>query len=203
MDQAKIGKFIADCRKERGLTQAQLAEKVGVSDRAVSKWETGRSMPDAAIMLEVCEAIGINVNELLNGERIVMDEYKDKAEAQLMEMKRQDEERVKSMLHIEIVLGVISVIAFFTLLFTAVFAVTGTPWRIGIIVLGAAVFLFGIHTCLRIEQEAGYYECRICGYRYVPKLSAVYLAPHIGRARKMRCPNCGRKSYQKKVLTKE
>ena len=83
MDQVKIGKFIADCRKEQGLTQAQLAEKIGVSDRAVSKWETGRSMPDSSIVLQVCDAIGINVNELLNGERIVMDDYQEKAEAQL------------------------------------------------------------------------------------------------------------------------
>ena len=71
MDQIKIGKFIASCRKEEGMTQAELAEKLGISDRAVSKWETGKSMPDSGIMLELCGFLKINVNELLSGERIM------------------------------------------------------------------------------------------------------------------------------------
>ena len=71
MDQIKIGKFIASCRKEQGMTQAVLAEKLGISDRAISKWETGKSMPDSGIMLDLCELLKINVNELLSGERIM------------------------------------------------------------------------------------------------------------------------------------
>ena len=70
MDQIKIGKFIAECRKKKNLTQAQLAEKLNVSDRAISKWETGRAMPDSNIMLKLCYILGINVNELLCGEAI-------------------------------------------------------------------------------------------------------------------------------------
>ena len=203
MDQAKIGKFIADCRKEKGLTQAQLAEKLGVSDRAVSKWETGRSMPDSSIMLEVCDAIGINVNELLNGERIVMDEYKEKAEAQLLEMKKMEEDHAKLMLRLEVVIGCTCSIALFILIFAASFAVTSTPWRVGMIALGFILFGVGMYFALRIEREAGYYECQKCGYRYVPSMSAVVMAPHFGRSRLMKCPHCGKKSYQKKVLTKE
>lgn len=203
MDQAKIGKFIADCRKEQGLTQAQLAEKIGVSDRAVSKWETGRSMPDSSIMLEVCDAIGINVNELLNGERIVMDEYKEKAEAQLLEMKKMEEDHARLMLRLEVVIGYTCSIAFFILIFAASFAVTSTPWRVGMIVLGFILFGIGMYFALRIEREAGYYECQKCGHRYVPTMSAVVMAPHLGRSRRMTCPKCGQKSYQKKVLTKE
>lgn len=203
MDQAKIGKFIADCRKEQGLTQAQLAEKVGVSDRAVSKWENGRSMPDSSIMLEVCDAIGINVNELLNGERIIMEDYKVKAEAQLLAMKEQEEESNRQMLRMETVIGYTCSIAFLVLIFAASYAVTSTPWRIGMIALGAVLFVVGIYYCLRIEREAGYYECKKCGYRYVPTMSQVTFAPHIGRSRRMTCPHCGQRSYHKKVLTKE
>ena len=66
IDQDKIGKFIALCRKEKGLTQAQLGEKLNISDRAVSKWETGKCMPDSSIMLELCDILGITVNELLS-----------------------------------------------------------------------------------------------------------------------------------------
>ena len=76
MNQQMIGKFISSCRKDKGLTQMQLAEKLNISNRAVSKWETGKSVPDVSIMLELCEILGITVNELLSGERITtMEEY--------------------------------------------------------------------------------------------------------------------------------
>ena len=68
MDQIKIGKFIASCRKEQGMTQAVLAEKLGISDRAVSKWETGKSLPDSGIMLELCELLKWQ-NRMINGQK--------------------------------------------------------------------------------------------------------------------------------------
>ena len=68
MNQIDTGKFIASCRKEKGLTQAQLAEKLNITDRAVSKWETGKCMPDSSIMLELCNILDVTVNELLSGE---------------------------------------------------------------------------------------------------------------------------------------
>ena len=86
MDQVKIGKFISSCRKEAGLTQAALADRLGITDRAVSKWETGKSLPDASIMIELCKILNIDVNELLTGEHITMENYKDKAEENLLEM---------------------------------------------------------------------------------------------------------------------
>ena len=93
MDQIKIGKFIASCRKEQGMTQAVLAEKLGISDRAISKWETGKSMPDSGIMLELCELLKINVNELLSGERIMAEAYDKRAEENLLAMRREVEEK--------------------------------------------------------------------------------------------------------------
>lgn len=86
MDMIKTGKFIAKCRKGAGLTQAALAEKLGITDRAVSKWETGKSLPDASIMLELCGILGINVNELLAGEKIAMENYREIAEKNLTEI---------------------------------------------------------------------------------------------------------------------
>lgn len=91
MNQTEIGKFIAKCRKEKKLTQAQLAEKLNITDRAVSKWETGKSMPDSSIMLELCEILGITVNELLSGEEIDMESYEKKADENLISLKRKDE----------------------------------------------------------------------------------------------------------------
>ncbi len=91
MNQVEIGKFIAKCRKEKKLTQAQLAEKLNITDRAVSKWETGKSMPDSSIMLELCEILGITVNELLSGEKIDMESYEKKADENLITLKKKDE----------------------------------------------------------------------------------------------------------------
>ncbi len=90
MNQVEIGKFIAKCRKEKKLTQAQLAEKLNITDRAVSKWETGKSMPDSSIMLELCEILGITVNELLSGEKIDMESYEKKADENLIALKKKD-----------------------------------------------------------------------------------------------------------------
>ncbi|HIQ81378.1 MAG TPA: helix-turn-helix transcriptional regulator [Candidatus Scatavimonas merdigallinarum] len=91
MNQIETGKFIAKCRKEKKLTQAQLAEKLNITDRAVSKWETGKSMPDASIMLELCKILGITVNELLSGEKVNMDSLEKKADENLIALKRKDE----------------------------------------------------------------------------------------------------------------
>ncbi|MBQ8982189.1 MAG: helix-turn-helix transcriptional regulator, partial [Lachnospiraceae bacterium] len=93
MDQVKIGKFIAACRKEQNLTQAALAEKLGITDRAVSKWENGRSLPDSSIMLELCELLSINVNELLKGERVAMEESVKVSEELILSLKQQNEEK--------------------------------------------------------------------------------------------------------------
>lgn len=91
MEQEMIGKFIAACRKEKGLTQMQLAEKLNITNRAVSKWETGKSMPDVSLMLDLCDILGINVNELLSGERITMEDYQKRAEENLMELQAKKE----------------------------------------------------------------------------------------------------------------
>lgn len=110
MNQEKIGKFIAACRKECGYTQAALAEKLGITDRAVSKWETGKSMPDASIMLELCDLLKINVNELLTGEHIAMESYKEKAEEKLIEMQEKKVMAQKSLLRTELVWLAIAII---------------------------------------------------------------------------------------------
>lgn len=103
MDQEKIGKFIAECRKEQNYTQAVLAEKLGITDRAISKWENGKSMPDVSIMLKLCNLLKISVNELLTGEHIAMDDYKEKAEENLIELQEKKDRAQKSLLRTELV----------------------------------------------------------------------------------------------------
>ncbi len=110
MNQEAIGTFIAACRKEKGLTQMQLAEKLNITNRAVSKWETGKSCPDASIMLELCAILGITVNELLSGERIPMEEYQKKAEENLVELQEKKAKAQKMYRMIELVWGVIAIL---------------------------------------------------------------------------------------------
>lgn len=86
MDQVKIGKFIAEMRKEQNLTQKQLADKLDISDRTISKWECGKGMPDVGLMIPLCEEIKINVNELLSGERLSENHYPKRAEENMMRL---------------------------------------------------------------------------------------------------------------------
>ena len=119
MNQIKIGRFIAERRKEQKLTQIQLAEKLGITDRAVSKWETGKSLPDASIMLELCGLLKITVNDLLSGEVVSMNNYNEKSEKNLLEMIKQKEQADKRLLSLEIVIGLMSVMFLFSMIFIA------------------------------------------------------------------------------------
>ncbi len=203
MDQISIGRFISQRRKAQGLTQAQLAEKLGITDRAVSKWETGKSLPDASIMLELCRLLKITVNDLLCGEIVSMDHYNEKMEKNLLDVAKKKEAADRRLLSVEIVLGIISALFLFSMVIIAALAAMPVWLRIVLMVFGLAVFLTGCFFAVRIEQVAGYYECRKCGHRYVPTYMSVSMAMHMGRTRYMKCPECGEKSWQKKVIEKE
>ena len=110
MDQIKIGKFIAECRKKNNLTQMQLAEKLNITDRAISKWENGKAMPDSSIMLDLCNELKISVNELLCGELIEMNNYNESVEKNLLEMVKQKEENDKRLLRMEVLMGILGVL---------------------------------------------------------------------------------------------
>ena len=203
MNQIKIGRFIAERRKEQKLTQMQLAEKLDITDRAVSKWETGKSLPDASIMLELCGLLKITVNDLLSGEVVSMNNYNEKSEKNLLEMIKQKEQADKRLLSLEIVIGLMSVMFLFSMIFIAALIEMQDWLKVVLIVFGFVIFMIGILVALRIEQVAGYYECKKCGHKYVPTYRSVYLATHMGRTRYMKCPSCGKKSWQKKVISRE
>ena len=203
MDQVKIGKFIAECRKQANLTQMQLAEKLNITDRAVSKWETGKAMPDSSIMLELCDALKITVNDLLSGEVVSMENYNKEMEKQLLEIIQQKQESDKRLLKMEIILVIIAVLP----LIAAVIIASIVPmeeWKSSLLVgLSLLPLLVATPFVLKIEQKVGYYECRKCGHRHVPQYGSVFWAMHINRTRYMRCPKCRKISWQKKVLSKD
>jgi len=203
MDQIKIGKFIAECRKRENLTQMQLAEKLGISDRAVSKWENGKAMPDSSIMLELCDILKINVNDLLSGEKILMENYNNEMENKLIEMIKLKEENDKRLLTLEWVIGILSCFVIFIPTIIGAYLQIEEWIKIIIVFSGFIPGIIGLIFALKIEQIAGYYECKECGHRYVPTFKAVNLAPHMGRTRYMKCPKCNEKSWQKKVISKD
>ncbi len=200
MDQIKIGRFIAERRKLRNLTQMQLAEKLGITDRAISKWETGKGMPDASLMLDLCAELQISVNELLCGEVIEMTNYNENVEQKLLEMVKEREQKDKRLLRIEIFVGILISIILLACVFVASFAQIDAFWRIVLMTAGFIPFVIGIGYAIWIEQVAGFYECQHCHHKYVPSYKAVLFSAHIGRSRKMKCPNCGDKNYHKKVI---
>ncbi len=204
MDQIKIGKFIAECRKKNNLTQAQLAEKLFISDRAVSKWENGKSMPDSSIMLSLCKELKITVNDLLNGEVVSMDNYNEQMENKLLEMVKEKEKTDKQLLNLEVVIGILSLLILFIPIIIGALLPIEKDWiRLLIVFSGVIPCFVGFFFALKIEQVAGYYECKECGHRYVPTYKAVNRAMHIGRTRYLKCPNCNKKSWNKKIISKE
>ena len=200
MDQIKIGKFIQKKRKEKGLTQSDLAEKLNITDRAISKWENGICLPDAGTMPLLCEILGVSINDLFSGEKVDMKNNEKKLEENLLEMTKLKEQKDKELLTMEIVIGVLSSLVLFVLVFVASFVDMPNYVRIILIVTGIIPFAIGISYAVRIEQVAGYYECKECHHKYVPKYSSVLFAMHVNRTRYMKCPKCGKKSWQKKVL---
>ena len=203
MDQMKIGRFIAERRKMKNLTQAQLSEKLNITDRAVSKWENGRSLPDSSIMLELCEILDITVNDLLSGEVVVMEKYDKNLENNLLEIIKEKEKADKHLLAMEIVIGFVSIGIMLGLCIFAAYAPMEEWIRIVLIIIGFIPVLILIPFMIKIEQTAGYYECQKCGNRYIPKYSSVFMSMHAGRTRYMKCPKCNEKSWQKKVISKE
>lgn len=199
MNQVKIGLFIAKCRKNKNLTQNQLAEKLNVTDRAVSKWERGKSMPDYSIMLELCNILDITVDELLNGEHLGDDHYEETVINLVQEKVAAD----KMLLKMEIVLGVVSVATLLLGCLLAAYLEMEDWLRIVIIIVIFFISFIGLIPAIRIEQVAGYYECGNCGHKYVPNFKSILFSMHAGRTRYLKCPKCNLKSWHKKKISKE
>lgn len=202
MNQIKIGKFIQEQRKEEGITQSELAEKLNITDRAISKWENGICMPDVDNINELCKILNITINDLFSGEVVDMKENEKKLEQNLLEMTRLKEERDRQLLALEIFIGIVSsVILIGSILLVGTLELSKLPATI-IITISSIIFATGMGLALKIEQIAGYYECNNCHHKYIPTYKSVFWSQHMGRTRKMKCPKCGKKTWNKKVLTK-
>ena len=203
MDQIKIGKFIATCRKNNNLTQLQLAEKLGITDKAVSKWERGITMPDSSIMLDLCDILGINVNELLSGERIIMENNNQKNEQLLLDMAKELEQKNKTVWRAMWVIMTVCIIALFAGLFIAAYLIPEGVWQLVTILGLCVVFLIPCFYALKLEVSVGAYKCKNCGHEIVPTYTQALNAMHFGTTRYLKCPECQKRTWCKKVINKE
>lgn len=202
MDQIKIGRFIAECRKNVNLTQVQLADKLGITDKAVSKWERGISMPDTSIMLELCDILGISVNELLCGERISMEISNEKNERLLLEMAKEVEQKNKTIWTSMWVIMCVSITALIAGVLIAAFVIPKGIWQLVAIIAICVVFLIPCFFALKLEVSVGAYKCKNCGNEIVPTYKEALWAMHMGTTRYLKCPKCNKRTWCKKVIKK-
>ena len=200
MDQVKIGRFIAQIRKEKELTQRQLADELLISDKTVSKWETGKGLPEVALMMPLCNTLNITVNELLSGERIPDESYKKKAEEVMMNLVKEREESKRKIVQ-SIAVCMITILAGTTLVTVAGSLEMDTMLRVILIAVAVIVIAGGIAVAASLEMSAGTFECKHCKHRFVPTAGAFIAGPHTITTRYLKCPECGKKSYCKRRLT--
>lgn len=202
MDIDKIGKFISERRKLKKLTQEQLAEKLNISDRAISKWERGICLPDASIMLKLCKILDINVNELLSGEMLNEKEYNEKAEELLLELKQQEEEKDKTIFYTVYFFTFIILFLFLGICFIVSFYLEEEPIQLAIILVSTLLFFIACLYAVKIESLVGYHECKLCHHKHKPSYKEVLWAMHFGSTRYLKCPKCHKKSWNKKIIKK-
>lgn len=161
MDQEKIGKFICKCRKKKNMTQQDLAERLGVSDRTIGNWENGRNMPDLSLFKPLCKELDINLNDLLSGEIVSMDNYQERLEENIINTIDYTNKRLENKNHfiglIFIIFGVIIAISAI-----AIFP-SESSWGSIYSVIGAIISLIGVS---RFTKKLTYGKRLICNFGY-------------------------------------
>ena len=202
MNQIKIGKFIADQRKSVGLTQMQLAERLNITDKAVSKWERGLAMPDTSIMLELCGILNISVNELLCGEKISMETNDKRNEQLLLDMAKEVEEKNKTIWTSMWAIMIVSMTSLVAGIFIAAFLIPEGVWQLVTMLALCVLFMIPCFYALKLEVSVGAYKCKECGHKIVPTYKEAMMAMHRGFTRHLYCSKCNKRTWCKKVLRK-
>ena len=201
MDQIRIGKFIAESRKAKGLTQRQLADTLSISDKTISKWECRKGLPEVSLMLPLCAALDITVNDLLSGEKVSTSDYQEKAEGNMINLMKENEENKKRMA-LSIITGIITIIAVCALIVIVSLIDLPAPVRIILIVFSIAVGAAGIAAAAMLDAKAGYFECPFCKELFVPSMGEYVKGYHTITKRRLTCPKCGKTGMCKHRVTR-
>lgn len=191
MEQAKIGKFIAVVRKAQGLTQRQLAGMLSISDKTVSKWECGKGLPEVSLLLPLCDTLNITVNDLLSGEKVSENDYQKKAEENMIDLIKENEENKKRMA-LSVICGIITVIAVCSLTVIASYIELLAIARIALVMFAVVTAVVGIGAAAILDVKAGYYECPHCKALFVPTIGEYIKGYHTFTKRRLTCPECGK-----------
>lgn len=161
MNQEKIGKFIAECRKEKKLTQQDLAEKLGVSDRTIGNWENGRNMPDLSLFKPLCSELDISLNDLMSGKKVKEKEYQERLEENIINTIDYTNKKIENKNNF---IGVILIVFGVLISITAV-AIFPSESSFGSIysVVGAIVSLIGIS---KFTKRLSYMKRLFCNFGY-------------------------------------
>jgi transcriptional regulator with XRE-family HTH domain/DNA-directed RNA polymerase subunit RPC12/RpoP len=202
MEQNKIGMFIKECRKGKNLTQQELADRLMVSFKTISKWECGKGMPDCSLMLPLCDELGITVNELLSASHLEDSDYKHKAEENLIESIRLNEGNKKHMFSLVIV-EITFLLCYFAFIVSLPYLPIKEVCKTIIILSSLAILVTNLIAVCLMDNSIGCYKCRKCKHLFVPTFKEYIIASHGPTTRRLKCPNCGEKSFCKKVLSKK
>ncbi len=199
MNQIKIGRFIAECRKKANLTQMQLAEKLGITDKAISKWERGVAMPDTSIMLELCDILCISVNELLSGEMIDMEQKDEQLNELIFQMAKNEERYHKRLRHSAYVIVATSLTALICLMTLISLLIPECGFQDFLIIVSVILFIIPCIIALKFKVETGYYECKNCQHMFVPNYKEIALLMQTPTRRLLKCTKCGKWTWCKKL----
>lgn len=161
MNQEKIGKFIAKCRKEKNMTQQDLAEKLGVSDRTVGNWENGRNMPDLSLFKPLCEKLGITLNDLMSGEKVDAKEYQEKLEENIINTIDYTNKKIENR---NSFIGIILIIfgVFISITAVSIFP-SESSWGSFYSMFGVIISLIGVN---KLTKKLTYVKRLICNFGY-------------------------------------
>lgn len=201
MDVQKIGELLATLRKEQKLTQEELGEIIGVTNKTVSRWENGNYMPPVEILLVLSKQFNVSINELLSGERLNSEQYKENAEEYIVDNLIKTSKDAKKRLTLSFIIACITIIAGLSIIIIGSIFAEPIWLKIVSIVISLIIVVLGIGVCCVLTVDAGVYKCPNCGEKFVPSMKDFIFGLHTFTKRKLKCPKCGKKSYCKKLLS--
>ena len=198
MDQIEIGKFIAECRKKKNLTQAQLAEKLNITNRAISKWETGKTMPDFDIMLKLCDILEISVNELLCGEKIDIEQKTEQINELILQMAKNEERYHKRLRYSTYLILATSFTALICMMSLISLLIPECGFQNFLLIVSVILFMIPCIIALKYKVETRYYECKNCQHMFVPNYKEITLL-QTPTKRLLKCPKCSKWTWCEKL----